>query len=444
MPQWLGEAPDGSEISAGSPFPPGPSLVKIPPDFMIHEPTLEPATAVRPPRIVRGDVGVSNGHFSLGQDLPLRCWVEIDLAAARHNAELARRRSGAELLVVVKANAYGHGALEVAETVGDQAALFGVANLYEGLELKAAGVKAPVLLLSGCLPEELETVVKEEFHVCISTLEEAEALNRMGERQGRQAHVHVALDTGMGRLGFLAEAWNAEIVRTLAAHRFIRWEGLASHFPVSDEDATFTRQQIENFRRAVDLARAHGLRPRWIHLSNSAGILGFDAETRSLCNLARPGLMLYGVNPLGSEDRQEGPALRPVLTWKTRVTMVRELPPGHGVSYGRSFITPRNTLVATLACGYADGYPRQASGHGASVLIQGKRCPLLGRVTMDQIMVDATDLPRPAAPGDEAILLGTSDEETIDAVELANQASTIAWDIFTGISGRVARVYGKA
>jgi len=412
---------------------------------MIHEPTLAPATAVQPPRIVRGDVGVSNGHFSLGDDLPLRCWVEIDLAAARHNAELARRRSGAELLVVVKANAYGHGALEVAEAVADQATLFGVANLYEGLELKAAGIKAPVLLLSGCLPEELETVVKEGFHVCISTLQEAEALNRMGERQGRPAHVHVALDTGMGRLGFLAQDWSPEIVKTLVGHRFIRWEGLASHFPVSDEDVAFTRQQIVGFHQAVDVARAHGLQPRWVHLSNSAGILGFDAETRGLCNLARPGLMLYGVNPLGHNEepaRLGEDALRPVLTWKTRVTMVRELPPGHGVSYGRTFITPRSTRVATLACGYADGYPRQASGHNAAVLIQGKRCPLLGRVTMDQIMVDATDLPQTAELG-EAILLGSSGVETIDAVELANQAGTIAWDIFTGISGRVARVYGK-
>ena len=377
---------------------------------------------------------------------PYRCWAEIDLSALRHNAQLARQCSDSAILAVVKANAYGHGAIRAAEALREIASLFGVANLHEALELRHAGVTAPILLLSPCLAHERAVALKEGVHICISSVTEAAELSQLAGEMGQSAHVHVTLDTGMGRMGFVDHEWTPETVRALLQLPSITWEGISSHFPSSDEDLAFSRYQIEHFRAAVQLAREAGLEPRWIHLSNSAGVLGYT-ETHGLCNLGRPGLVLYGVDPLEGQSEVphaaagEASEVRPVLTWKTRVTVVRELPEGHGVSYGRTYITSRPTRVATLACGYADGYPRQISGHDGVVLIHGVRCPLLGRVTMDQIIADVTDLPEKPAPGDEAVLLGSQGEATIPALELAQKAGTIAWHIFTGISGRVARVY---
>jgi alanine racemase len=205
--------------------------------------------------------------------------------------------------------------------------------------------------------------------------------------------------------------------------------------PSADEDEAYTHDQVERFHTAVQLAWDAGFITGWVHLENSAGILGFPEATK-FCNLARPGLALYGVSPL--PDQQD--KLKPVLTWKTRVLLVRELPAGHRISYGGTKTLDRPTKIATLACGYGDGYPRQVSNKGACVLIHGQRCPILGRVTMDQIMVDVTDLAEPAQLGDEAVLLGSQGTETIPATELAKLADTIAWHIFTSITARVERV----
>jgi alanine racemase len=240
----------------------------------------------------------------------------------------------------------------------------------------------------------------------------------------------------MGRMGFTEVQWNESLFRSLLNLPHLQFEGLCSHLPSPDDDAAFTRQQIERFRQWVELARSSGIHPRWIHLSNSAGLLGFD-ETQGLCNLARPGLMLYGFSPLPSLQS----LLRPALTWKTKVTVVRELPAGHGVSYGRTYITSKPTRVATLACGYADGYPRQISGREASVLIHGKRCAILGRITMDQCMVDVTALGDKAQSGDEVVLMGSQEDETVNGFELAEKAGTIVWHVLTGIGARVTRVY---
>ena len=365
-----------------------------------------------------------------------RCWAEIDLSAIQHNASVAAEKGATEIMAVVKANAYGHGAVRVAQAIQEQASMFGVANLREAVELRAAGIKAPLLLLSACLPEELPEALENDFHVCVSSVAETAALSDLAGSMGKLAHVHAVVDTGMGRMGFTDAQWDAATLKMLAQMSGIEWEGIASHLPSPDEDATFTRHQTSNFRSTVATARENGLSPRWIHLANSAGLLGYE-ELQGLCNLSRPGLMLYGVSPLPECQA----LLRPVLSWKTRVTLVRELPVGHGVSYGRTFITSRRTSVATLSCGYADGYPRQVSGHDAAVLIHGQRCPLLGRVTMDQIMVDVTDLPEVPAVGTEAVLLGAQGEMAITAEELAAKAGTIPWHIFTGIGTRVDRVY---
>lgn len=372
-----------------------------------------------------------------------RCWAEISLDALRHNAGVARAQSGRELMAVVKANAYGHGAVTVARTLENQVAVYGVANLQEALELRASGLQTPILLLGTCLPQEEEAALRAGFHVCVNSLAEARDWNALAARLGTTARGHIVLDTGMGRMGFIEPEWNAETVEALMALPHIAWEGLATHLPSPDEDAAFTKAQIERFHRSVELAAAAGFKPRWVDLASSAGLLGYP-EGHEFCNLVRPGLMLYGVDPLADtglgDPRQE--KLRPVLTWKTRVILVRDLPEGHGISYGRSLITRRATKVATLACGYADGYPRQVSGKNASVLLHGRRCPLLGRVTMDQIMVDVTDLPSDqlVVPGDEVVLLGAQGDARIMAEEVAAKAGTISWHVFTGITARVARV----
>ena len=368
-----------------------------------------------------------------------RCWVEVDLKALRHNARVAAGLAGHPVMAVVKANGYGHGAIEVARALQAQPAVagFGVACLAEALALRQSGVSEPLFVLGACLPEERADAVAAGFNVILSDLTEAAAFSRLAVSQGRQVPCHLAIDTGMGRLGLLESAWNEDWMRQLLALPNLDLVGFASHLPSADEDAEFTLGQAGRFR--VLAARARELAPAvsQIHLSNSAGIMTLGPDLADFCTLSRVGLMLYGIAPVAANADH----LQPALSWNTRVTLVRELPAGHGVSYGRTKITDRPTRVATLGVGYGDGYPRHLSGNQAAVLLHGHRCPLLGRVTMDQIMIDVTALPTTPQPGDQVVLLGCQGEERIDANELARLAGTIPWEILTGISRRVARIY---
>lgn len=363
-----------------------------------------------------------------------RCWIELDFAALRHNARVARERGGCELIAIVKANGYGLGAARIAKALRGQARMFGVACLSEAAALRDAGLREPVLLLGSCLPEDRKAALELGATPCVSSLEEAIAWDALARRSRRgPLAVHVALDTGMGRIGIPEEIWAPPLVSNLASLGNLRYEALASHFPSADTDREFTRGQIERFARHRALAAAHGLFFEHAHLGNSAGILGYP-RLRSVSDHARPGLMLYGVSPFARMQ----PLLRPVLAWSTRVTLIRELPRGHGVSYGRTFLTRRKiTRVATLAAGYGDGYPRALSGQGAEVLVRGVRCPLLGRVTMDQIMVDVTGVP--ANVGDAAVLIGRQGAEEITTAEIARKAGTIPWEILTRLTARVER-----
>ncbi|MCX6968785.1 MAG: alanine racemase [Verrucomicrobia bacterium] len=356
----------------------------------------------------------------------LRSWVEVDPGALRHNLAFVRKTIGPkpEILAVVKANAYGHGTAQVAKALAHDVAVFGVANLSEAHAVLAADTGRPVMLLSPCLPSEREEAVAAGLIVTVSSADEAEGFAAIGP-----AVVNFKVDTGMGRIGFHGEAAAQEIARIAGR---VRIHSISTHLPCSDEDEAFTRSQLErfsgmlaDFRRLVPEARIHSL--------NSAGILRFPEHAE---DIVRAGLILYGHSPL-PEFQSE---LRPSLTWKTRVTLVKDLPEGAGVCYGRTFITTRPTRTAVLAVGYADGFPRQVSGKGACVLIRGRRCALLGRVTMDQIVVDVTGI-GDVSPGEEAVILGSQGRETITADDLAAQADTISWDILTGIKGRVARIY---
>ncbi len=362
----------------------------------------------------------------------LRSWAEVDLGALRHNLNVARQACGSQcaLMAVVKADAYGHGLRRVAAALADQAEWIGVANVDEGLQVVDEGAQR-VFVLGPVLPWEREVAVTGQFVVAISTLEEAQAFDALGQELGQDVEAHLVLDTGMGRMGCLEQEF-ASLLSACGKLPRLRVKGLATHFPSADEDAGFTRHQIAQMEKMVpslpeDFA---------IHLSNSAGLLGF-AQDQPFATIARPGLMLYGYAPL--PEFQD--AMRPVLSLKSRVTLVRHLPAGRSISYGRTMITERPATVATVGLGYGDGYPRHGSNQGAQVLVGGRRCPLLGRVTMDQVMVDVSGLESLPEVGDPVVLIGRQGTEQILATEVAEWARTISWEVLTGITRRVRRVY---
>ncbi len=338
-------------------------------------------------------------------------------------------------MAIVKADAYGHGLREVVAALAEDVGWFGVANCREALRVRsAAGERKPkILILSPALPTERESIVSHGFSASVSVLSEVEAFGDVAARLGEKARLHAVADTGMGRMGSLPSAFPS-LVEMIRENPHCHLEGIETHFPSADEDEAFTRSKIGAFRALLDSVRPEpGVQ---IHLNNSAGLIGFHDEA-PFATLARPGLALYGISPLPGT----GGKFMPVLRLKTRVTLVREIPEGTGVSYGRTFIAKKTMRVATLAVGYGDGYSRHLSGRGAEVLIQGQRCPLLGRVTMDQIVVDTTSLSDSVSSGDEAVLIGRQGDEEITASELAEKAGTIPWEILTGITNRVERVY---
>lgn len=360
-----------------------------------------------------------------------RCWAEIDASALRHNAAFARERIGAgvQLMAVVKANAYGHGVGPVVRALDGHVDMFGVANVEEARELREHLPHARVFIVGPALPEERPPIVAGGFVPSISNAAEARAFAALAGAE--PLAIHFVVDTGMGRIG----TWQDDALATaLEISRLpgVKITGIASHLPVADEDADFTRAQLEYFDAIVRDLRSHGIDAPLVHIENSAGLLGFPALAG---DMVRAGLMLYGSSPLPEWQ----PRLRPVMTWKTRVSLVREVGPGRGISYGRTFITERAMRIATLPVGYADGYQRHLSNRGAEVLIRGRRCAVLGRVTMDQILADVTALPD-VEPGEEAVLLGRQGAEEILAAELAAKAGTIAWEIFTGVGRRVKRL----
>ena len=359
---------------------------------------------------------------------PPRAWAEIDLTVLASNLRVARDVSGGDLMAVVKAGAYGHGLEEISTALAaEEIAFLGVANVGEARRIRKAGVQTPIYLLGATWAGEREEIVAREWTPCLSTIEEAAHFNSLAKAAGKKLKVHLAVDSGMGRGGFLL-AQLPDLMGDLGRLDHLDIEGIGSHLPSADEDEAFTRTQIACFQQVIE-ALGGPERFKWRHLLNSAGLLGYD---RGLCNLSRPGLMLYGVSPLpGYQDR-----LSTVMTLKSRVTLIRTLPVGHGVSYGRQFVTTKPTRVATIGIGYGDGYPRHVSGQGAEVFINGRRCPILGRVTMDQIMADVTGAGE-VNEGDEVEMFGPN----IPVAEIAEKAGTIVWEIFTGITPRVTRCY---
>jgi alanine racemase len=360
----------------------------------------------------------------------LRTWAEVNLDALQQNARTIRSLCGAEagLMGVVKADAYGHGVAQVVPALAHLVDWFGVANLSEAMEIRALSVQKPVMILGPALPSERCGIREGGFVPVVSSVEEARGF--AAPRGAAPFGVHLAVDTGMGRIG-VWETDALELARQIGALPGVELTGVGSHFPVADEDDAFTLAQTSRFKQLVGELRSRGLVRGPAHLSNSAGVIRQPEATLDLC---RPGLAMYGVSPVpGFQQR-----LRPVLEWKSRVSLVREVRAGCGVSYGRTFVAPHAMRVATLAVGYADGYQRHLSNRGAGVLVEGRFCPLLGRVTMDQILVDVSDCPT-VVPGDEVVLLGGQGNAQISAAQLADWAGTIPWEIFTALGRRVER-----
>jgi len=356
-----------------------------------------------------------------------RCWVEIDRAALRHNAEVVRERIGsAEMLAVVKANAYGHGMLGVAEALAPDVQLFGVANLEEALSLREK-VNHPIITLSPTLPDERSTVVARGFIPTISSLEEAQAFAKAG-----RVSVSFKVDTGNGRMG-VVESQSVEIFKRVAALPNIEIHSVSTHMPVSNEDAEYTKDQLLRFGKIVDQLRASVPGKYKVHVLQSAGTLAFNERTYEI---VRAGIILYGISPLPEFQS----LLKPAMTWKTRIGLIRDVPKGWSIGYGRTFITPKPMRIATLTAGYADGYPRHLSNRDAQMLVRGKRCPLLGRVTMDLMVIDVSHVPD-ADVGDEVVLMGRQGDAEIPCGELADKAGTIIWEITTRVGQRVKRVF---
>ena len=355
-----------------------------------------------------------------------RTWAEVDLGALRHNLRAIRAAVGEkpEILAVIKANAYGHGAVALARALAAEVSYFGVACIDEAEQV--FGLGPDTVILSACLPGERARAVERGHIVTVSSAEEARAYASCGA-----VRINFKIDTGMGRLGCPAEK-AAEEIAAAAAIPGITLHSISSHLPASDDDPPFTAEQLER----IGALRAE-IAPRvpaakW-HVLNSAGIFGFSSHAH---DIVRAGLALYGVAcPSGFQS-----LLEPALTWKARIAAVRELPAGSTVSYGRTYRVGSPILAACVAVGYADGYPRQVSGQGAHVLCRGFRCPVLGRVTMDQIIIDVSRFPD-VGPGEPVTLIGKEGAEEITATDLAEKAGTIPWHVFTGISGRVRRFY---
>jgi alanine racemase len=359
-----------------------------------------------------------------------RCWAEIDGSALRRNAKVVRDRIGAaELLAVVKANAYGHGLVGVAEALREDAQLFGVANLEEAMQLRTA-LPHPIMILGPALPQEIAAIAKRGFIPTISSFEEAGEFNRVASDE--PISINFKIDTGMGRMG-VPESEALDVFQKLPALPNIKIHSISTHLPVSNEDADYTREQLQRFGKMVKQLRATVPGNFKAHVLQSAGTLAFSDR---LFDIVRAGIMLYGISPLPEFQK----LLKPVMTWKTRIALVRDMPKGSSISYGRTFITPRKMRIATLSAGYADGYPWHLSNREAAVLVRGQRCALLGRVTMDLIMVDVSKIDN-VQVGDEAVLMGRDGNEEISCAELAERSGTITWEIITRIGSRVRRVF---
>ncbi len=364
-------------------------------------------------------------------------YVKIDLDAIEANINTIRAHTGAEVMAVVKADAYGHGAIQVARLLQDKCSFFGVSSVLEAMELRQAGIYNQILILGHTPVSAFPVLVRMEIRPTIFHYEDALALSREAQRQEKTAAFHFAVDTGMSRLGFQATEEEADLCARIAALPGLQAEGIFSHFATADcADLTKAKRQAALFDKFVAMLEDRGVHIPIRHLNNSAGLMNFSQQYE----LVRSGIVTYGLYPSEEVDHRRLP-LKPALQWLSRVTHVKTLPAGREISYGGTYVTTTPTRVATIPVGYADGYRRSLSGK-FHVLIRGKRAPILGRVCMDQLMVDVTDIPD-VALNDRVVLVGRSGEQEITVEQIAAAAESFNYEFICGISRRVPRVYTR-
>ncbi len=363
-------------------------------------------------------------------------WVEIDLDALKHNVDRVRSivPAGVSMLLVVKADAYGHGAVRISRLAVECGVdMLGVATLDEGRELRKAGIKLPILILSPVLPQELEGVLENDLAVSASSYEFAEKASDISVRAGAVCTLHVEIDTGMGRTG-IAQGEAIEAVLRMGALQGIKIEGLFTHFPASDSDVDFTTDQIRLFTGIVSALRTAGVTFRYLHCANSAAILNFPSSD---FNLVRPGLLVYGHAPsIVLKDRLD---VVPAMSFKARLVLVRDMPAGASISYGRTYVAPKQLKMGVVPVGYGHGLSHRLSNRG-QFLFRGHRSSIIGRVTMDMTMLDLSEFPD-AKVGEEVVIFGRQQGAEIAVDEIARWDETLNYEVLCRISKRVPRLY---
>lgn len=366
-----------------------------------------------------------------------RTYAQIDLGAIRHNVKCIHNKipSDVRLMLVIKADAYGHGAIEVAKAIQDSCDFFGVAGITEGVELRKAGITMPILVLGFTDATDFANAIEYDIRPTVFTTEQAKALSDEAVRQSKTAKFHLAVDTGMSRIGVQCTQESVQTVREIVAMPNIEAEGIFSHYFASDEaDLSRADEQREKFIRFVRMLEDTGISIPIKHMSNSAGILNFD----TCFNMVRSGIITYGVFPSKEVDRSSMD-LRPALSWKSCVFHVKTLEKGRFVGYGGTYITDSERVIATVSVGYADGYPWCLSGKG-KVIIHGKFAPIVGRVCMDLLMVDVTDIPD-VHDGDTVTLIGEDGDVSLSVEDVADAAHSFSYELLCSLARRVPRVY---
>ena len=362
-------------------------------------------------------------------------YVKIDLDAITRNFQAVQTKVGVPVMAVVKADAYGHGAIQVARLLQGKCAFFGVSSMLEALELRQAGLKEPILILGQTPVSAFPTAIREQIRPTLFHYEDALALSAAAVEANASVPFHFAVDTGMGRIGFQPTEESADLCAKIACLPGLVAEGLFSHFSTADcTDLSRARAQAALFDKFDAMLKARGVEIPIRHLDNSAGLMNFSGHY----DMVRSGIVTYGMYPSSEVD----PSLlniSPALEWVSRVTHVKELPAGCPISYGGTYVTTRPTVVATIPVGYADGYRRSLSGR-FYVLIHGQKAPILGRICMDQMMVDVTHIPDVKLE-DTVTLVGTDGAETITMEQISATAESFNYEFVCGISRRVPRLY---
>lgn len=370
----------------------------------------------------------------------VRAYVSLDAIA--HNFSEMRKniRSDAKMIAVIKADGYGHGASVIADMIHDYDYLWGfaTATAEEALALRRSGVTKPILILGHVFEESYEELAKADVRIAVSDKESAAAYADVGAALGKEVHIHLALDTGMSRIGFSDDEKSVEEIRTISQISGLVIEGIFTHFARADEtDRTPADMQFARYQKFVKVLEEAGVPIPLHHCSNSAGIIRMPEAN---LDIVRAGITIYGIYP-SSEVERDIVKLTPAMEIKSCISFVKTLPAGKEISYGGTYVTKDETVVATIPVGYADGYPRSLSNKGC-VLIRGKRAPILGRVCMDQFMVDVTNI-EGAEPGEEVTLMGRDGEEFLSVEELGELSGRFPYEFVCDISKRVPRIYRK-